>query len=308
MRQHRANLKQARPSMNWKDIKADAPPTPRKQSHENADKPPAATTCAIETTEDVAMDEKKLKEQRRKDNLKEKRRKQREEFKQFVQRNKAAVAKQPRSDDTVIEVFVPQGRVPVFDVSDEGIDPFERTISAGPAATPSIINEQHDADDLIHLPPHRTLHNDEDIGSENGDIIFGASDDPHAISSSTTSIQNVRMSNAENEKRSAMEKILDHALLETNGSDEDSRSYHEKQHKLSVRIERLRQYCERKCGEQLFLELYRFLKDVGQDDDDDGVQRGLVEILERGNMSVSDSHIYISKINQLIYVEQLFYG
>lgn len=296
MRQHRANLKQARPSVNWKELKAYSPSTPRMQSHGKVGKPSASATVATETiVEDALMHEKKLKEQNRRDLLKEKRRKQREEFKQFVQRNKAAVAKQSRPDDAIVEVFVPQGRVPVFDASDEGIDVFERTTSTD-SATPGVqnpkgSNEQH----LIHLP-HRTNYNDESENGDNDDNFYNSI------------IRNMRMDNAENEKRSAVDKILDHALLETNESDEDVRLYHEKQHRLSVRIERLRQYCERKCGEQLFLQLYHFLKDVGQDDDDDGVQRGLVEILERGNMSVADSHIYISKINQLIYVEQLFYG
>ncbi len=77
---------------------------------------------------------------------------------------------------------------------------------------------------------------------------------------------------------------------------------HDKQEKLSIRIEHLREYCERKFGEELFLKLYKHLRDVGPSDDGD---QGVHNVLGPDEARL---YPYIQKVQQLIYCEDIFYA
>jgi NIMA (never in mitosis gene a)-related kinase len=95
-------------------------------------------------------------------------------------------------------------------------------------------------------------------------------------------------------------EILDRVLVTTQKTEEQTAK-----EKLSVRIEYLRQYCEKRFGEDLFMKVYRFLRQVSDDDDD-------METHEKLQLVLGDKfathYPYVQKIQHLIFCEDSFYG
>jgi hypothetical protein len=79
----------------------------------------------------------------------------------------------------------------------------------------------------------------------------------------------------------------------------------DKQQKLSVRIEYLRQYCEKRFGEDMFLKIYRFLRQAGENDDETEMHEKLLSLL--GN-DAEVYYPYVQKVHQLIFCEDIFYS
>lgn len=75
---------------------------------------------------------------------------------------------------------------------------------------------------------------------------------------------------------------------------------------LGLRIEALRQYCESKFGEDLFIQLYRYMRDESQDlqSNEDSTNEKILALLG----SKQTLQMYIPKISQLIYCEDDYYG
>jgi hypothetical protein len=69
---------------------------------------------------------------------------------------------------------------------------------------------------------------------------------------------------------------------------------------VAHRIESLRMFLEKMVGDDLFMQVYRLLDGMSEEDDDDA-------IIARANAVLGPKKIYLSLVNQLIYCEDVFY-
>jgi NIMA (never in mitosis gene a)-related kinase len=100
--------------------------------------------------------------------------------------------------------------------------------------------------------------------------------------------------------RLSNDHVLDSVLTTTKKTEEQTAK-----EKLSVRIEYLRQYCEKRFGEELFMKVYRFLRQVSDDDDDMETHEKLQQVL---GSKFASHYPYVQKIQHLIFCEDSFYG
>jgi hypothetical protein len=88
-----------------------------------------------------------------------------------------------------------------------------------------------------------------------------------------------------------LKKIMQDETSNKNINSNDSLFYY---------IERLRIHLEEQLGTDLFVNLYRLLKDIQVQDDDDELNKKIHSLLSQKNIK------YLSFINQLIYCEETF--
>lgn len=273
------------------------------EDEEHSDVPVSVVSLPVAVPEKPKQIEEKdpeavLKEEERKQAQKQ----HRQNFKAFIKAQK----KSKQASDVAVDIVVPTS---------------PRIINSSPK---SIVNDVViEKKEKIHVPPIQeeelSIEIEEDTTNSPSSPIIGNIRNINECEEDSVHdkciTENLKLNIGEcavdsNRKEEAVEKTSEsdevvRYLLEHNlqlDSPLQRTEIHDKQEKLSIRIEHLREYCERKFGEELFLKLYKHLRDVGPSDDGD---QGVHNVLGPDEARL---YPYIQKVQQLIYCEDIFYA
>ncbi len=301
MKEHQMKLRHIKPSMDWNNVKNPSPITPTPVTPRND-----GLDVVVLTPENNAA---KLEEERQKEEEKKKKEAQRRNnLKEFMKKQKSNASKP--ADDVL--VFVKNKNNPAMQViSEEEYEQEEELIPLQDLKTPVShpVSLFHDDDNpFITASERSSSASSVDLENDQEDLIkFDDTQErvqPNKNEAFSPFIESPLPIST------ALDEALEQHLVSSNSDlpSSPSSSFKEQQQRLSIRIEYLRRYCEQKFGDELFIDLYRFLRELDSDDDADSIKKGLCSIIQSKGKDITQLQPFIGKLHNLIYCEDFFYG
>jgi len=133
---------------------------------------------------------------------------------------------------------------------------------------------------------------DTDTQTQISDIETKTEVEPQSQTQSNTETETEQQTTESSNEKSKQASLNTSLTTSMNSSDREAR--------LSLRIESLRQLCEEYFGEEMFFKIYKYLRD--NDEDENETQRKVKEMVPY------ELQKYLRFIDQLIYCEIQFYG